>query len=270
MTIIRDAEIATRIYETTDIKLICQKHKNLIYSTKTFQHLEDVSGKEFFKKITEGEGFFFAEEGKRKKLFSYAHLKDSGKFEGFEWILMVGHDVQEILQPAFQLRNRMTAAFFILITIGIIITFFMSRSITKPIAELTKSTEIIGKGDLAHRVEIKTKDETALLANAFNVMMSDLEKVTASRDDLNKEIVERKAMEKVVEQRKRDLQERVKELNCLYEISSLSQESQEPQISIEKTLQRVVELIPPSWQYPGNYLRTSIVGSRGISIEEFQ
>ena len=62
----------------------------------------------------------------------------------------------------------------------IIVTFFaftittallvIGRSISKPLNELTKGTEIIGKGDLDHKVEIKTKDELSELAAAFNQM----------------------------------------------------------------------------------------------------
>jgi signal transduction histidine kinase len=43
------------------------------------------------------------------------------------------------------------------------------------------------------------------------------------------------------------LSERVKELNCLYGISRLVEESNS---SVDEILQRVVDLIPPAWQYP--------------------
>jgi PAS domain S-box-containing protein len=44
-----------------------------------------------------------------------------------------------------------------------------------------------------------------------------------------------------------ELQERVKELNCLYGISKLIEQSG---LSLPEILQGVVELIPPAWQYP--------------------
>jgi len=43
------------------------------------------------------------------------------------------------------------------------------------------------------------------------------------------------------------LRERLKELNCLYGISSLVEKSE---LSIDNILQEVVSLIPPAWQYP--------------------
>jgi len=44
-----------------------------------------------------------------------------------------------------------------------------------------------------------------------------------------------------------DLDERVKELNCLYGISKIIER---PDITFEEMLQEIVDLIPPSWQYP--------------------
>jgi len=43
------------------------------------------------------------------------------------------------------------------------------------------------------------------------------------------------------------LQERIKELNCLYAIAQLSEAAEGP---IEEVLDVVVNIIPPSWQYP--------------------
>jgi len=135
--IIREAEISTKKYETTGIKLIT-KNGQLIYETRAFKFLEDVSGKEFFKKIKAGSGFFIAKEGGRERLFSYIHSKGYRGFKGHEWIFVVGHDTEEVLRPAFVLRNSMMGASLILITMAIITAFLMSRSITKPIQNYPK------------------------------------------------------------------------------------------------------------------------------------
>ncbi|MBS3780963.1 MAG: PAS domain-containing protein, partial [Desulfovermiculus sp.] len=50
-----------------------------------------------------------------------------------------------------------------------------------------------------------------------------------------------------LEEQSRQLQERTKELNCLYALASLFADQSIPQTEL---LQKVVELIPPSWQYP--------------------
>jgi PAS domain S-box-containing protein len=50
-----------------------------------------------------------------------------------------------------------------------------------------------------------------------------------------------------LEERTHELGERVKELNCLYAISELTEK---PDISLEEVLQGTIEHIPPAWQYP--------------------
>jgi hypothetical protein len=58
---------------------------------------------------------------------------------------------------------------------------------------------------------------------------------------------QRDATLEVLQERTKELGERVKELNCLYGISALVEK---PGVSLAEILQRTVELIPPGWQYP--------------------
>jgi len=64
---------------------------------------------------------------------------------------------------------------------------------------------------------------------------------------LVRDISERKKAEEALHQRTHDLGERVKELNCLFNISYLVEK---PGISLEEILQGITDLVPPSWQYP--------------------
>jgi len=72
------------------------------------------------------------------------------------------------------------------------ILFLTIRAITKPINELIKGAEIIGKGGLEHKIDLRTKNEMAQLANSFNKMTKDLKEIIVSRDKLDKEVTERK------------------------------------------------------------------------------
>jgi len=60
-------------------------------------------------------------------------------------------------------------------------------------------------------------------------------------------ISDRKQAEESLRKQTHDLDERVKELNCLYGISKIIER---PDITFEEMLQEIVDLIPPSWQYP--------------------
>ena len=61
------------------------------------------------------------------------------------------------------------------------------------------------------------------------------------------DISDRKQAEESLRKQTHDLDERVKELNCFYGISKIREK---PDIAFEEMLQEIVDLIPPSWQYP--------------------
>ena len=61
------------------------------------------------------------------------------------------------------------------------------------------------------------------------------------------DINENKAIHEELKAKSYALNERMKELNCLYSISRIIET---PSISLDETLLRIVDLIPPGWQYP--------------------
>ncbi len=89
--------------------------------------------------------------------------------------------------------------------------FILSRSISNPILKLTKATTIIANGNLEYKVGVNTKDEIGVLATAFNKMTTNLKEITASRDELNKEITERKQAEDELKRHQEHLEELVKD-----------------------------------------------------------
>ncbi|MFA5829128.1 MAG: SpoIIE family protein phosphatase [Candidatus Gracilibacteria bacterium] len=85
-----------------------------------------------------------------------------------------------ITYQALEARVNQTAWRIILLAIfgvgiGILMAVLYSKTITKPIEQLTEGAGIIAKGDFKHRVIVKTKDELFTLAGAFNKMAADLE-----------------------------------------------------------------------------------------------
>lgn len=140
--IVRTAEIAAKKYKTTEIKLTTKDGK-LIYATKVFKILKDVSGQEYFKNIKGANGFFIAVEGGIKRLYSYTRSSGYREFAGLEWILLVGHDVAEVLQPAIMLKNRMIVASLVLILFSMVIASFFYAFISKAEAQIHRQSAIL-------------------------------------------------------------------------------------------------------------------------------
>jgi len=189
--IMREAEIAAKEYKTTEIKLFT-KEGRLIYSSKPYKFLEDVTMKDFFKKLQGEKGVFISEKGSKKNLFSYIHSKGYREFEGLQWVLLINHDVEEILVSTFMLRNRILFISFILILVTVLIAFILSRSIVEPVIEMRNTALEITQGNLDKKVKVSSNDEIGQLATAFNEMTSKLQK---SYTNLKREVAERKEVQ---------------------------------------------------------------------------
>ncbi len=70
------------------------------------------------------------------------------------------------------------------IAIALIFTFFFSQTISSPIRALTASARKLGKGDFTQRVKLKRKDEMGELANSFNSMAANLERIETLRKNM--------------------------------------------------------------------------------------
>lgn len=81
-------------------------------------------------------------------------------------------NLQERLNQTI-MRGLLLAVFGV--GIGILISYLFASGITRPLKKLTQGAGVIAKGDFKHRVQVKTKDEIATLANAFNSMAQELE-----------------------------------------------------------------------------------------------
>ncbi len=71
----------------------------------------------------------------------------------------------------------------------------------------------------------------------------------------------------ILERTTYDLRERIKELNCLYSISSIVEQHG---ISLEEILQRTAEVIPPAWQYPEITCSCITVRDRIYQTDDFR
>ena len=65
---------------------------------------------------------------------------------------------------------------------------FLSRTITRPIRELTKATHAISEGDLSQQVQVRTSDELGELAQAFNKMSAELSRSVNTRKQMTADI----------------------------------------------------------------------------------
>ncbi|MEO0180384.1 MAG: SpoIIE family protein phosphatase [candidate division WOR-3 bacterium] len=63
--------------------------------------------------------------------------------------------------------------------IGILGIFLLTSMVVRGIVRLTKDIEIIGRGDLSHPVQVKSRDEVGLIAHSVEVMARNLKEAQA-------------------------------------------------------------------------------------------
>jgi two-component system NtrC family sensor kinase len=104
-------------------------------------------------------------------------------------------------EPYTDLRSNVIYSFFGIAFLGLVLVlflaYFITRSITRPISELAKATEVIAGGDFSHEVAIQSRDEVGHLAVSFNRMtmtlkatMEELYMVNTKLQDLNRHYLE--------------------------------------------------------------------------------
>ncbi len=126
-------------------------------------------------------------------LAAWRHVPSTG------WGLVAKIDSSEALAPVVRLKRFALAAELLLVLSCAVAAFLLSRSIVKPIMNLRTGMEKVGSGNLGYKVGTEAKDEIGQLSREFDRMAENLRAVTASRDDLDREVAERKSVEDKLE-----------------------------------------------------------------------
>ena len=72
--------------------------------------------------------------------------------------------------------------------LALLLGFILSRTLTRPIRELTVATQKMAKGELEHQVHIHSKDELGALAKSFNQMGHDLSEAIDARQQMTADV----------------------------------------------------------------------------------
>ncbi len=129
--------------------------------------------------------------------------------------------------------------------------------------------EDVRKNETAHppyEIRLKKKDGSFIWVNCEGYVIYRDGKPYALQG-LARDITEQKKASAEKETLLHDLEERIKELNCLY---SLSQLEDKPGITVEEILHKIVSLIPPGWQYPDITCARVVYEDMSFSTKNFK
>jgi signal transduction histidine kinase len=114
--------------------------------------------------------------------------------------LQIGFSLQKLENRMYELRRDILLVTLGVFCIGMLLTLILARVLLRPIEKLAAATESVARGELAHIVDIRSRDEIGDLARGFNQMILQLKE---SRNNL----------ERNVKERTRQLAENIRELS---------------------------------------------------------
>ena len=123
--------------------------------------------------ITALSGKIGREVSKQNEYMDYAVPIDSG---GKTYIIYVIDTKEELMQIIQQIFAMIMQALFLGVVISVVLGYFLSKTITKPIANLTKKAKRMAEGEFENKIDdVSSEDEIGMLTTAFNDMSSQLQ-----------------------------------------------------------------------------------------------
>jgi signal transduction histidine kinase len=135
-------------------------------------------------------------------------LSAAARIQALGWLVFVELPVQEALQPLYTSLLQTTILLVLGLALATLASWVLARRMMVPIRALSTGAAQLGSGDLAHRIEVKSRDEIEELAGGFNRMAERLQESYAG-------------LEQKVEARTQELARSVDELTASGEILRL-------------------------------------------------
>jgi len=138
-----------------------EKMESHRYRPEVFQALQGKTGR----------AIRFSTTVKQEMLYVGLLLEKEGKILG---VLRVSFFLKDINHLLSSLKTKIVRIAGIISVFLLLAAFFFSRSISKPIQELTRASRKVASGDFNVKVFLKNKDELRGLAESFNTMTLNL------------------------------------------------------------------------------------------------
>lgn len=95
--------------------------------------------------------------------------------DGFSYILYVRDTKEELTVITQHIFSIIIEALLLGVGISLVMGYFLSRTITTPIANLTKKAKRLAEGEFESKIDVKSEDEIGTLTETFNDMSSKLQ-----------------------------------------------------------------------------------------------
>ena len=105
-------------------------------------------------------------------------------YDGSYGALMISVSLAPVSTTVNILQRQLIITTVVLLALALVISFIISRTLTKPILRIEKATKRIAEGDYSVKLDVDSGDEIGSLAESVNNMAEELSKTDELRKDL--------------------------------------------------------------------------------------
>lgn len=112
---------------------------------------------------------------------SYLVMRSVNDYYGTPYVLWVSAPITPVGDTIDILKSQLKIIILIMFIAGIMISFYMSRTITKPVLEISKAAQEVTRGNFNARAKVDGDDEIAQMARNFNYMIDEIGEAEKTR-----------------------------------------------------------------------------------------
>jgi len=185
--------------------------------------------------------------------------------DGMKAHLHIGLNASSLYNQVESTRNQIIGATFIAALLAVLFGTVLSRSITRPLEQLSESMRVFGGKGVKQELDLRGGGrEVTELTRSFNQMTENLTKITASRDELDREVTERKRAEEELTKHREHLEELVKKRTAELEKKTIDLE--QANIDLQE-MDRLKSVFLASMSHELRTPLNSIIGFTGIILQ---
>ena len=102
----------------------------------------------------------------------------------FRWGIVVKIDREEAFEPVHVLRDLSILIALATAIVVVLVGTRVARSVSRPVEELTRATELMRRGALGQHIDVRSENEIGALAKSFNEMAARLRSIVENLDGL--------------------------------------------------------------------------------------
>lgn len=144
-------------------RVIAHRDKNKVLEQENYSQYS------FFQDLVRnGQGLYADEESGEEQVLVYARVPD------LNWGVVVRQSRREAFTLARQMQIQMAIFTAVSVLVALLLGVLAVKRITRPLVRLVQGVREYGRGNLQHKIDMKTRDELAELASEFNSMAQSL------------------------------------------------------------------------------------------------